>query len=78
MPHYAFHPAAAEDYLDATRYYLQHASKIVAFAFNRNRSKHSVSVKITNNLASNRSTECSPTLAEEVPLFFVLHLEFGC
>ena len=33
MPHYAFYPAAAEDYLDATRYYLQHASKIIAFAF---------------------------------------------
>jgi len=33
MPHYAFHSAAAEEYLDATRYYLTHASEIIAFAF---------------------------------------------
>lgn len=33
MPSYSFHSEAADEYLAATRYYLEHASPLVAAAF---------------------------------------------
>ena len=33
MASYGFHPEAAEEYLAATRYYLEHASPLIAAAF---------------------------------------------
>ena len=33
MASYRFHPHAADEYLDATRYYLDHASPLLAAAF---------------------------------------------
>ena len=33
MASYAFHPEASTEYLEATRYYLDHASPLVAAAF---------------------------------------------
>jgi plasmid stabilization system protein ParE len=33
MASYGFHPAAAEEYLAGTQYYLEHASPLVAAAF---------------------------------------------
>ena len=33
MGSYGFHPEAAEEYLTATQYYLEHASELIAAAF---------------------------------------------
>ena len=33
MASYGFHPEAAEEYLAATQYYLEHASELIAAAF---------------------------------------------
>ena len=33
MASYGFHPEAAEEYLTATQYYLEHASELIAAAF---------------------------------------------
>jgi len=33
MASYGFHPEAAEEYLAATQYYLEHASELIATAF---------------------------------------------
>jgi len=33
MASYGFHPEAAEEYLAATQYYLEHASQLIAAAF---------------------------------------------
>jgi len=78
MASYGFHSEAAEEYLAATQYYLDHASPLVATAFVAEvEAAIQTLLASPKNLGSNRRTADSSLPTQPVSLFNLLSLGVG-
>lgn len=78
MVSYGFHSEAADEYLAATRYYLDHASPLVAAAFVAEiESRHSDSASVSDHLANNRRASNSTLPAQTISVFTLLSMGTG-
>jgi hypothetical protein len=74
MASYGFHSEAADEYLAATRYYLDHASPLIAAAFVAEVEAAIETLRLSHNMACDRRASHPAILAQAISIFTFLSL----